>query len=794
MAIQIVGLRPFWSEKKKDFDVKEQFFPDVTAATPNQLFNELAKYIDKVPENERYNLYWTVAHSKKGTRTLVQQDIIPFDIDKIDTSKIDDYLPVLDKVLGCDPEKTVVIYTGNGIQYIIQQQIIAKEDSFFKDNRPHYRHWVDKINVALQEAGLVGECDASVFSPARLLRLPSTENRKPVNKPFDPDTKVRQATLKRSRLAVQEWKFVDPEFVLPEKHTIPKGSYGKVDYRYVLEQCQFLQWVKNSPSQVHEPHVYAMLSITAHFPDNNASTRELFAPLSSPSIDAMDLGSKIEQATNASGPRTCESISGLWDGCQKCPHWKSCKSPITLKGPDFIATEDIGFTLRDINSTGKVVLVRCYDDLRKYYNKMYKYLNITELKRVMIWNGTHFVQTFEDSIKCFAQDHFKPTCQKSQERMEFVAQVKAHNQAPLSVIQSANQENLINLKNGILNAVTGEFTDHDPEKGFTHVLDYDYDPKATCPTWETMLHNATCGRQELIDILEEFLFFTIAGISYTRYQQFLVLSGEGENGKSTFCNAVRSIVGDDNSASCVISTLNAEKYSVAQLEGKLLNISEEEDVKCFKETGILKKITGGESVEARHPYERPFQFRNKAKFIITYNEPPHLGDTSKGMTRRMLIIPFDQDFSKRKDLKMINVLDKIREERSGILNRILLAGKRLLEQDGFTKSEIVKREVRQLVLDSDVFSEWFEDFVEVTGKEEDRLTLQEAYSHYQRDMEIGKESMRMSYRGFAKRLQKMSKNFNFTIKKAIFNGNVTRAVIGVKISSGSETIERDARF
>lgn len=788
MQVSLFKLRPEYDQEKKNWKVVESS-SRMVFKDHSQMFTDIERYRAAIPDDEAYNLYFGSFYSKdntqgtKAARNGVFYDIICFDIDKIDLEKINDYIDPICQELSIDRKKTAIIATGNGLQFVIRVYEGWDNVRFFKDNKAHYGWWCDKLEKRLTEENLKGDVDTSVFSANRILRFPLTKNRKPIIDPFgqrlkeDQQLIVKDSYIIEQNLELQEFELTDtPCESRTSANALPMGSFGKPDHHSVMQGCDFLKWIKDSPEEVHEPHVYAMLSITAQFDDNNQITNELFSPLSSPSIDSMDLPSKIEQAKTASGPRTCENISTLFSGCGSCPNWGKCTSPIQIKSEDHIATEDCGFTTRMPTANGRIKIIRHVDDLYLAYKKEFNYKHLTDVKRMMNYNGTHFEPTYDPDVMGFAEDKYRPKPTQA-ERAEFLHKIKVNELERNSFIDGSRNTGLINLKNGVLDVKSGALLQHDPGFGFRSVLPFKYDEQQTeCPTYDKLMMNLTLGRKELIDILEEYIAFVISGMPY-RFQKFLILSGSGNNGKTTFINLIRSMVGEGNYSSLEIATITKDQFGMAGLDGKLVNFSEEEPVSCFNETGNLKKVTGNSPIRARNLYESAFEFVNRAKIIMSYNEVPYLSDTSKGMRRRMLVIPFDLNLENNPEAKIENLDDKIKNEMSAIFKRILKAHKRLTE-NGFSESSIVDKEVSKMVRDSDAVQEWFNDFCEVTNKEKDTITYKKAFEFFKAE---NQGESKLTLRGFTKKMKNISQTNGFDYSVVREDTKVHRMFTGIKV-------------
>ena len=369
--IQIGKLRAFINDSGDKIGYFKTI-PDFIYKTHKELFDNFESDVLKLPEEERFNLFYTVAHHTEGARkfaTWQAQDLIPFDLDGIDLDRIDEYAPVVCEALNIDINKIAIVYTGNGIHILIKVKL-WKDKTFIKESKPAYGLLYDKIVKACEKKELAITKDTTAWDYGRILRLPFTENRK-VQK--DDSIKIKQCVLKQNNLEEQELPLFEVQKE-GQKKSLRRGSFPNPDKETILKECHFFKWLKEKPEEVHEPHAYAMLSITGNFDDDNKISKELFSCFSSPSIDSKDVDEFIIQALSASGPRTCEGIDEVWSNCKHCPHYNNITSPILLRSKNYIGTEKVGFTL--IGSKGGKV--RQYKDLTKVFDREFHYKNIGE--------------------------------------------------------------------------------------------------------------------------------------------------------------------------------------------------------------------------------------------------------------------------------------------------------------------------------------------------------------------------------------------------------------------------------
>ena len=86
------------------------------------------------------------------------------------------------------------------------------------------------------------------------------------------------------------------------------------------------------------------------------------------------------------------------------------------------------------------------------------------------------------------------------------------------------------------------------------------------------------------------------------------------------------------------------EYQKAALVGRRLVQSSEVARRGQLNEEVVKSLTGGDTVTARHPYGRPFQYVPVAKFFLRVNDKPFIRDQSHGMWRRIKLLPFTETF------------------------------------------------------------------------------------------------------------------------------------------------------
>jgi hypothetical protein len=367
-AIQILGLRSFVNDENKKI-VYDAFHDKGWRATNLlELFKNPQALVELIPPKDRWNIFYTIASCGEGKREFNSQDVIVFDIDGINTDRLEDYIRLVLQTLNLTREKTGLVFSGHGLHFIIGLLEPITKKIFFKKNRHHYRGVLDRINQALKTEGLPGKADPAVFDARRILRLPGTVNRKPDQQDIMAimlNGNIERVPFELSALSnlpeISDTDQISKEYI---------KKYPKVDTETILSGCKFLAWCKDKPNEVIEPQWYAMLSIIGRLDNGYKLAHEYSQGHASYTQEETD--TKLEQATDSSGPRTCANIAAMWAGCVSCEHYQQVKSPILLHGADHIGTEYTGFHTIPFTAGGLPGKpVPNYDDLRKFFIRHY---------------------------------------------------------------------------------------------------------------------------------------------------------------------------------------------------------------------------------------------------------------------------------------------------------------------------------------------------------------------------------------------------------------------------------------
>ena len=241
-----------------------------------------------------------------------------------------------------------------------------------------------------------------------------------------------------------------------------------------------------------------------------------------------------------------------------------------------------------------------------------------------------------------------------------------------------NPRNLLNVQNGLLKLENFSLQPHDPSILFTLRLEVVFDLKAECPLWLETIADILPSADLQALVQQIFGYCLTNDISFHKAFYFY---GSGANGKSTVVDVLLALVGPSNYSSLSLSGFK-ERFKLAELDGKLVNISSEQSRDELLHDGVIKAVISGDVLTVERKNQNPFQFRPWVKIIVTSNNLPNTSDPTLGFFRRWIFLPFNQIFF-GSDFDLHRSKRIIETELPGVLNWALIGLKQLREHNEF---------------------------------------------------------------------------------------------------------------
>jgi len=326
-----------------------------------------------------------------------------------------------------------------------------------------------------------------------------------------------------------------------------------------------------------------------------------------------------------------------------------------------------------------------------------------------------------------------------------------------------NQESKeeICCKNGILNIVTKQITEFNPNKIFFAKIPITFNPRAICPNIEKHFKTVLKKKADA-----EVMFELFGYLLYKEYkiEKAIMFIGDGRNGKGKTLDLMKRFIGPENCSSVPLQQFESDGFAAGELFKKLANLSGDLDAKSLRHTGMLKQLTGRDLIAAARKFLNRVYFVNYAKLVFACNQLPKTYDTSTAFWNRWLLFEFPYTFLSEDELENVREEDKKKvrprdpdiiakltteEEMSGLLNKALEGLERILENKDFSNSPGVNDIKNTWIRKSDSFLAFCLDFI------------QEDY-----DCKIEKSELRKWYTAYCKKHKVKGQN-DKVIKEAL---------------------------
>lgn len=259
-----------------------------------------------------------------------------------------------------------------------------------------------------------------------------------------------------------------------------------------------------------------------------------------------------------------------------------------------------------------------------------------------------------------------------------------------------SEANYIAFKNGIYDIVTDTLIPYTPDIILTNRINHNYNNDAYNKLADTTLDKLSCNDNEVRALLEECIGYCF----YRRNElgKAFILTGDKANGKSTFLDLIKYILGDGNISALDLRELG-DRFSTAMLFGKLANIGDDigDEFMQGSAVSIFKKIVTGNRVKAEQKGKDPFEFNPYVKLLFSANDMPRMRDKTGAVLRRLVMIPFNATFSKNDpDYDPFIKYKLISEDSIEYLIQLGISGlKRVLHNNEFTVSKKVTNAITE---------------------------------------------------------------------------------------------------
>jgi putative DNA primase/helicase len=302
-------------------------------------------------------------------------------------------------------------------------------------------------------------------------------------------------------------------------------------------------------------------------------------------------------------------------------------------------------------------------------------------------------------------------------RCQAVARIEAMiklAQSEPQVVLSASQLNvnawLLGVQNGVIDLETNEFRPGRRQDLITFRTGESFDPDANCPNWQDLINTITGGDKTLQAYVQRVVGYVLTGL--VREEVMFVLFGSGNNGKSTFREALHKLMGDY--ATAADAGLLIERSSpgtatpeIARLQGRrFVAINETAENDKLNEARV-KFLTSQDTITGRKLHEDFVDFCPTHKTFLTTNHKPIVRNADIGIWRRIHLLPFTVTIPQEAVEKDF-LAKRLMPELAGILNWAL-QGLAAYRREGLNPPAIVLAATKDYREEMDVIGQWLEE-------------------------------------------------------------------------------------
>jgi putative DNA primase/helicase len=263
---------------------------------------------------------------------------------------------------------------------------------------------------------------------------------------------------------------------------------------------------------------------------------------------------------------------------------------------------------------------------------------------------------------------------------------------------------------GVVFLREGKLYVHDRDDFITKLTGVTPDWDMPTPNWFDFLDLVTKRDRDLEDYLQRMSGYSLTGD--TSEHALFFLYGTGNNGKTTFINAIREASGEYHRTAPMNALMVAkgERHptELAGLRGRRLVTAIETDKGRHWDEAKIKQLTGGDEISARLMRQDFFDFTPEFKLMIAGNNQPGLRSVDVAIKRRLHLIPFTINIAK---VDKTFYSRKLVPELPGVL-AWMIDGCVEWQQHGLAPPQAVTKATGEYFEAEDTLGQWIEECCE----------------------------------------------------------------------------------
>jgi P4 family phage/plasmid primase-like protien len=243
-------------------------------------------------------------------------------------------------------------------------------------------------------------------------------------------------------------------------------------------------------------------------------------------------------------------------------------------------------------------------------------------------------------------------------------------------------------------------------------------------------------REYVITLLSSFLSGKI------KEQKFHIWTGVGGNGKSKLIELFRLAFGD-YCTTLPVSLITQKRGraegatpALANTKGKRFAALQEPEGDESINVGLMKEMTGGDTIMARNLYQNTFEFKPQFDLVLTCNVLPEIRASDRGTWRRVRAVEYESQFVEDPDpsdpfqFKIDFELDSKLSTWKEAFMFILLQEYANYKKNGIKEPYDVMKFTKEYQNESDIFSQFFDECISNNTTNGEPLYLNDTYKIY----------------------------------------------------------------
>lgn len=350
-----------------------------------------------------------------------------------------------------------------------------------------------------------------------------------------------------------------------------------------------------------------------------------------------------------------------------------------------------------------------------------------------VWTGEHWEFGSHAIGKCCLEIADNAKKADKSEVMSYIMDKAPH----VSADNSFDGRHYVQFKNCTFDVMDWREVEPKPSMYITNKLPVELDFTIGPNEADAFLGSIADGDADVVAALKEVMGACMCSKRVLSQSPMLIgraggASGKASNGKSTYLNWLRQILGTENVSSLDIATLG-QRFQAGRVVGKLANLGDDIPDGFLKgdELSMFKKLVTGDAIYTDVKNGDGYEFRPTASMVFSMNAVPRLSDTTDGIFRRLAFIPFRNRFAPGLpgyDPNMASKLAKPEVLKRGAALGLLALGE-LIERGGLTPIKDMVEEIEEVRQDNDSVVRWLFD-CGITGEDLVGRIVADVYDEY----------------------------------------------------------------